>query len=224
MASLEDSMKTQLKGARTSSATGYMLANPAYARDVWNNSQFDQGTAYTNAAARSGVVNTAGYKAIPTNAESNAQRSTRGTSAMNTGTGHAGPFPNMPAPSRGYTVWSGQRFRTAGDMWKSTGWRSQLTQSSGPNKAFALGGGGRGQSSEDSTTEVYSTEETRMGTRAWFTDEIWNEAKGKFAQSWAGYKSLGPTDGTPFLNVQQGQMFKRENLNVGFARRVKRGL
>jgi hypothetical protein len=115
------------------------------------------------------------------------------------------------------------RYRVSGDMW-SSGWRGLLTQSSGPNKAFDLGGAGRGQSSADTTKEMYSTEETRMGTRAWFTDEVWNEAKTRFGRTWTGYKSLGPTDETPFLRAELGQMFKQRNPNVGFARRVKRGL
>ena len=221
MGSLEHP-STERKGQRTTTATGYMNANPYYARDVWYNPNFDQGDA--SAAARSGIANVGGYNTIQTQEQVNEQQMTRGTSAMNTGMGHAGAFPHVSTRGGGTPIINNLRFRLAGDKWRSTGWRGQLSVSSGPNKAFGTGAGGRGQSSEDSTKEVYSTEETRRGTRAHFTDEVWNEAKGKFGQTWAGFKDLGGTGGTPHLQAQLGQMFVQTRSNVGFARRVKRGL
>ena len=209
--------------------SGYALANPSYARQAYYDPNFNQGNVFEKgkgsgnlsyAAARSGVVNPAGYGALPTKAEVNARHGE---------TQH--PWAPMGhSNTTGFNARGGRainpmlRFRMSNDMFRSTGWAGLLTQSSGPNKAFALGGAGRGQSSEDTTKEMYRTIETRMGTRAQFTDEVWNAAKTQFGRTWAGYKTMGPTGGTPFLHAQLGQMFKRENPNVGFARRVKRGL
>lgn len=104
-----------------------------------------------------------------------------------------------------------------------SGWAGILSESTGSNKAMSVpGAAGRGQSSEDSTQEMYSTEETRIGTRAQFTDEEWQEDKGKVGRSWAGFRALGSTGSTPHLDAELGQMYERTNPNVGFARR--RGL
>ena len=112
------------------------------------------------------------------------------------------------------------RPRRSGVGERSTGWSGTLTQSTSSNKAFKTpGAAGRGQSSEDSTQEMYSTEETRIGTRAQFTDEEWQEDKGKVARSYAGFKALGSTGTNPHLNAELGQMYQRENQNIGFARR-----
>ena len=203
--------------------TPWQKANASYAKPAWNNRNFNEGNVYTNAAARSGVVNPAGYGEIPTAEEVNAAAHARGITG---GDKHAKQMGHRGIGYRWtYPINRGLRYRIAGDEWRSTGWVSQLTQSSGPNKAFGIpGAAGRGQSSQDSTTAVYSTDETRMGTRAQFTDESWNEVKKSFSQSWAGYKDLGKTGATPHLNAQLGQMYTWNNPNVGFARRVKRGL
>lgn len=213
------STASSAQAAESTRISSYALANPSYAQQVYYNPNFKVGDPKT--AVYSGVANVAGYGKLPTKAEVRARHdpdtkhpwAPMGHS-MQTGFGLGG----------GRTILSGLRFRRSKAINRSTGWIGLLTLSSGPNKAFALGGGGRGQSSEDSTKEVYSTIETRMGTRASFTDETWNEAKGKFAQSWAGFKDLGDTGGTPFLRAELGQMFNRKNPNIGFARRVKRGL
>ncbi len=206
------------RNPRMAVATSYMNANPYYSRQAWYNKQYDQGNKYTNAAARSGVINAGGYKAIQTRAQ-----------AMSSPAAHSRDHAGSPPPAvhgrgRGGISYSGLRLRTSGDIWRSTGWQGLLTQSSGPNKAMDTGASGRGQSSADSTKAVYSTEETRMGTRAAFTDEVWNEAKGKFGQMWTGFRGLENTGGTPHLDAELGQMYVRTNPNVGFARRVKRGL
>jgi hypothetical protein len=70
---------------------------------------------------------------------------------------------------------------------------------------------------------MYSTEETRLGTRAQFTDEEWQEDQGKVARSYAGFKKLGSTGTQPHLDAELGQMYEREDPNTGFARRSKRG-
>lgn len=115
------------------------------------------------------------------------------------------------------------RFRRSDKSWRSTGWAGNLTTATSANKALEVpGANGRGQSSEDSTTEMYKTIETTLGARSSFTDETWNEAKSKFAQSWAGWKELGDTGKQPYLDASLGQMFEEENTNVGFARRVQR--
>lgn len=206
-------------GEDTTRISSYALRNPSYAQQAYYDPNFTGGD--LRAAVYSGVANVGGYGRLPTKQEVRARHdpdtkhpwAPMGHSDQ-TGFGRGG----------GRTIWSGLRFRISQVFNRSTGWVGLLTQSSGPNKAFALGGGGRGQSSEDSTKEVYSTIETRMGTRASFTDETWNEAKGKFAQSWAGFKALQNTGGTPYLRTELGQMFHRKNPNTGFARRVKRGL
>lgn len=225
-------------GENTTHISSYMLANPSYAKQVYYNSGYDQGNVYvkvggsgtlSRAAAYSGVVTPSRYRAIETKEQVNARLHKDRHSGLGMGGRHpGGPFGHSDAT--GFNIKGGRpinpmlRFRRSQTSMRSTGWVGQLTLSAGPNKAFALGGGGRGQSSEDSTKEVYSTIETRMGTRAAFTDESWNEAKGRFGQSWAGYKDLQSTSGSPHLRADLGQMFIRENPNVGFARRVKSGL
>lgn len=190
--------------------------NPFYAEQAWNTPSYQTGNVYTDAAIRSGVVNRGGYGAAPTQAELNARAQT-GSSR------HAGFMGHIAGSGGGgRVIHSMLRFRRSGIENRSTGWKGLLTQSTGPNKSFGLGGSGRGQSSEDSTKEMYSTIETRMGTRAQFTDETWNEAKTKFGRTWAGYKRLGSTGNNPYISSGLGRMYKRENTNVGFARRVKR--
>ena len=211
--------------------SGYGYANPAYARQAYYATNFDQGNVFnygggsenlSYAAARSGVVQVAGYSAIQTAAEVNARLHAKPSRRQPLGMGHSNT--TGFGFRSGVVINSMTRLRMTGNIWRSSGWRGLLTQSLSSNKAFSTGAGGRGQSSEDSTTEVYSTQETRMGTRAAFTDEVWNEAKGKIGQTWAGFNALGQTGGTAFLPAQLGQMYVRENPNVGFARRVKRGL
>ncbi len=99
---------------------------------------------------------------------------------------------------------------------QETGWMSLLSQSISSNK----GPEGVGQSSEDSTQEMFSTQETRLGTRAQFSNEEFNEGTGKFGSSWAGYKPLSPYAMNPHWDSKLTQMFKTENENVGFARRA----
>ncbi len=107
-----------------------------------------------------------------------------------------------------------------GRRWRQTttehGWSDMLTQSISSNK----GPGGKGQSSEDSTLERYSTQETRLGTRAQFTNEEFNEGTSKFGRTWAGYKPLSPHAMNPHFDSKLTQMFKTENDNIGFARRA----
>ena len=115
------------------------------------------------------------------------------------------------------------RFRRSKVSERSGGWNGILTQSLGSNKAIGVPGArGRGQSSEDSTKEMYSTEETRIGTRAQFTDEEWQEGTQKWGRSWAGFKELGKHSQNPHLRTQLGTMYKPENQNIGFARRNTR--
>ena len=74
----------------------------------------------------------------------------------------------------GYDSGRTERFRNA---YKSTGWKYQLTQSSGPNK----GPHGFSQSSIDSTKEVYTTEETRFNKPGIYdTNEKWNNKTKRF--------------------------------------------
>ena len=213
------STASSAQAAEDTSISSWELANPSYAQQSLYNPNFNEGDA--SAAVYSGVANVGGYGRLPTK-EGVRARHDPDTKHPYRPLGHADE--TGFGLGGGRAIWSGLRFRRSQVFNRSTGWVGLLMLSSGSNKAFALGGGGRGQSSEDSTKEVYSTIETRMGTRASFTDETWNEAKGKFAQSWAGFKELPNTGGTPFLRPELGQMFQRENPNIGFARRVKRGL
>ncbi len=250
--------------------------NPYYAGTGGIQYGYQAGNQYTNAAIRSGVVNTGGYLNLsPLGFGAMGQQGVRQTgvkkdwrsvaSNVNTGTpydylgnvqrqrgdiglgwvmmgalafpGQAftpkyspklGIRPNdlsmfMQDLGHGGVSFSTNRYRRSNINLRSTGWQGNLTQSTGSNKAMDTGASGRGQSSEDSTQEVYSTDETRQGTRAQFTDETWNSSKGKFGQSWAGYKKLEDTGSNPFLQAELGRMYKRENTNIGFARRVKTG-
>ena len=203
-----------------------MENNPTYAKQAWYNTNFDQGNVFAKgkgsgnlsyAAARSGVVNVGGYAAL---SDEPAQVK-RGFSGFED---PGAMLAHMPPSAGGGTTHSMLRFRRSGVDNRSTGWRGLLTQSSGSNKAFMLGGAGRGQSSEDTTKDTtkerYSTIETRMGTRAQFTNEVWDEAKASFGRTWVGFKELSGAGGTPFLNANSSQMFIRTNQNVGFARRA----
>jgi hypothetical protein len=112
---------------------------------------------------------------------------------------------------QGY-VPEGRRYRNGR---RETGWSTMLSRSITSNKAV----GGVGQSSEDSTQEVYSTQETRLATRAEFTNEQFNAEAGKFGRTWAGFKPLSTHSLNPHFDSKLGQMFKTENANTGFARR-----
>ena len=111
---------------------------------------------------------------------------------------------------------TGLRDRRVGQSQRETGWMDLLSQSISSNK----GPEGKGQSSEDSTLERYSTQETRLGTRAQFTNEEFNEGTSEFGRTWAGYKPLSPHAMNPHFDSKLTQMFKTENANVGFARRA----
>jgi len=247
------------------SSASYMKSwwanNPYYASTAGQNYNFQAGNQYTDAAARSGVVNTGGYlnvspeaRGIPKNAytRANPRNSSnvpydylgnvkKQKGDVNLGlvlmggyqfpgqafsperdkTGRFGPNALtrwMIAQGAGGVSTNNLRYRQSAIDNRSTGWRGLLTQSPGPNKAI----GGRGQSSQDSTREMYSTIETRLGTRAQFTDEAWQEEGAKYGRSWAGFKALPDTGGSPHLMAELGQMYKRTDPNVGFARRVQR--
>ena len=109
----------------------------------------------------------------------------------------------------------GRRFRRSGGKYRDRGWEGTLSQSMSSNK----GPGGFGQSSEDSTVERYSTQETRMGTRAIFTDEEFDEETKKFGRTWAGFRPLSTHSRNPHFNSALGQMFQSKNTDTGFARR-----
>ena len=95
---------------------------------------------------------------------------------------------------------------------REVGWMASLSQAlSYPTEP--------GQSSEDTTEEMYSTQETRLGTRAQFTNEEFNEGTGKFGRTWAGYRPLSPHALNPHFDSKLTQMFTTKNDNVGFARR-----
>ncbi len=111
---------------------------------------------------------------------------------------------------------SGLRSRKYGDRFRDKGWQATLTRSTTSNK----GPGGYGQSSEDSTMEMYSTRETRLGKSVHFTDEEFDEETKKFGRSWAGYRRLASHGSNPHYDSSLGQMFVRGNVNVGEARRV----
>lgn len=229
--------------------------NPFYAQHVnWAFSTRDN--TRTDAAARSGVVKTAGYH--------NTTPEARGFSANNP-MNWASPvrkdtaydqFGNVPKQRgdvqlglvlMGGFQFPGQAFspaRMKSGMWSANplalwlkskgragyspanvrdrtykqerGWTTQLSQSLTSNKAP----GGTGQSSVDSTVEMYSTQETRLGTRAYFTDEEWNAGTGKYGRSWAGFRPLQTHALNPHFDSMLAPMFKKENPNVGAARRV----
>ena len=101
---------------------------------------------------------------------------------------------------------------------RERGWSPMLSQALSSNKAP----GGVGQSSVDSTVEMYSTQETRLGTRAYFTDEEWNEGTQRYGRSWAGFRPLQTHASNPHFDSMLAPMFKRENPNTGFARRAPR--
>ncbi len=112
---------------------------------------------------------------------------------------------------RGYSP-EGRRSR---NYRRETGWSTMLSQSISSSK-------GVGQSSEDTTEEMYSTQETRLGTRAYFTDEEVDANTGKMGRTWAGFKPLSTHAMNPHFDSKLGQMFKTESPNVGFARRTLR--
>ena len=263
------------------STSGYINSwaanNPYYAANAANSYEFNLGNQHSNAAIRSGVVQTAGYNNVsprgygPSDGYGGTLTGVNSWQSQN----RANPRNSSSAPydqlgnvkkqggdiNLGLVLMGGYQFpgqamspvrdkngnwgdnalvkflkaqgsggvtnpnlrrRWGYDMGRSRGWVGNLTYSAGPNKAFANGSGGRGQSSEDSTQEMYSTLETRLGTRAQFTDEAWQEKGAKFGRSWAGYKPMGQTSGNPHLNAQLGQMYNENNPNVGGARRVQR--
>jgi hypothetical protein len=104
---------------------------------------------------------------------------------------------------------------------RERGWTTQLSHSISSNKAP----GGLGQSSRDSTEEMYSTQETRLGTRAHFTEEELNKDTGEFGRTWAGFKPLSVHAMNPHYDAKLGQMFKTESVTeTGFARRTTRRL
>jgi len=88
---------------------------------------------------------------------------------------------------------------------RERGWETTLSQSIGSNK-------GTGASSLDTTIARYSTQETRLGTRATFADR----------RTWEGWRPLSSYRMNPHFNSRLGQMFQTENTNTGFARRVTR--
>jgi hypothetical protein len=59
-----------------------------------------------------------------------------------------------------------------------------------------------------------------LGTRAYFTDEEWNAGTGKYGRSWAGFRPLQTHALNPHFDSMLAPMFKKENPNVGAARRV----
>ncbi len=230
--------------------------NPYYASHV--NWAFDTtDTTRSNAAARSGVVQTAGYNNVtpqdqgidPNNPRNWASPVRRGTAYDRLGNvnkqkgdinlglvlmgGYQFPGQSM-VPERdalgffganplarwlnaqGTGGYSPMNLRARNMANKETGWNVQLSQSISSNKAP----GGVGQSSEDSTIERYSTQETRMGTRAFFTDEELDEETKKFGRTWAGFKPLRANLPNPHFDSALGQMFKTDNPNVGAARRA----
>jgi hypothetical protein len=238
--------------------------NPFYAGTAGYNYNYQAGNQYTNAAARSGVVNVGGYINLhPANRGIGIDPSTMANPrnsphvpydqfgyvkqqkgdvelALVLMGGYGMPGQAL-MPTRGkdgrfeaneFSKWLIRqgaggitlpytRYRRSGVEHRSTGWQGILSTSNSSNKAYSLGGSGRGQSSEDSTVARYSTEETRLGTRAQFTDEEWQEEGAKYGRSWAGFKTLPDTGKNPYLQAELGTMYKRENPNVGFARRVK---
>lgn len=107
---------------------------------------------------------------------------------------------------------SGMRAR---NQVRERGYTDFLSQSISSNKAP----GGVGQSSRDTTQEMYSTQETRLGTRAIFTSEEIDKETGKYGRTWAGYRPLSAHAMNPHFDSKLGQMFKTENPNIGFARR-----
>lgn len=116
----------------------------------------------------------------------------------------------------GYDSGRTERFR---NPYKSTGWKYQLTQSSGPNK----GPHGFSQSSLDSTQEVYTTEETRFNKPGIYdTNEKWNSKTKRFERQWKGWKNLKVSKRWKHYTLSTATMFGAENKDVGAARRAKR--
>jgi hypothetical protein len=228
--------------------------NPFYAPHVnWAFSTADN--TRTDAAARSGVVQTAGYnniapqdRGLDPNDPMNWASPTRSGSSydrfgnvnkqvgdvqlglvlmggfqfpgqafmperLKSGLFGANPLARwMNKQGTGGVSQSGRRGR---NTQRETGWGAHLSRSITSNK----GPGGVGQSSVDSTVEMYSTRETRLGTRAYFTDEEWNAGTQKYGRSWAGFRPLQTHALNPHFDSKL-TMFKGENTNTGAARRV----
>jgi hypothetical protein len=229
--------------------------NPFYAAHV-NYAFSTADNTRTNAAARSGVVQTAGYtnvapenRGISANDPMNWASPTRSGSSydrfgnvnkqvgdLNLGLVLMGgnQFPGQAfMPERGKSGifsanylarWMNKQgtggYSPSGLRARNTrregGWGPVLSQSLTSNKAP----GGVGQSSIDSTVEMYSTQETRLGTRAYFTDEEWNAGTKKYGRSWAGFKPLMTHSLDPHFDSKLAPMFKRESPDGGAARRV----
>ena len=77
---------------------------------------------------------------------------------------------------------------------------------------------GYGQSSMDTSTERYSTKETRLGQ---YNEAMYNEDIGKDEMSKKGFKTLHVDTVAPKgLKAQLAQMYKYKDPNVGYARRA----
>lgn len=201
-------------------------------------------TTRTNAAVRSGIVQTAGYqRASPAYSpdvpydRSRSVKKQKG--AIDLGLvlmggyqfsgqtftptmGKGGLFVANPLTRwmnrQGKGGYSPMNVRARNRYYKDIGWVGVLSQSLDPNK----GPQGYGQSSEDATIERYSTQETRMGTRATFTDEEFDEETKKYGRTWAGYRPLSTHSKNPHFDSALSQMYKSQKTNVGFARRTQR--
>jgi hypothetical protein len=113
---------------------------------------------------------------------------------------------------------SGLRYRnTGGGISDSTrGWKSTLTQSTGPQK----GQGGQSYSSVDLVSAMYATKETMAGANPYNTDE--RLSGDKFSSNLEGYKALARHANSPNYISALGNMYKEDTTVTGDARRVKR--
>ncbi|KKM11019.1 hypothetical protein LCGC14_1721490 [marine sediment metagenome] len=108
------------------------------------------------------------------------------------------------------------------NKYKSRGWSFQLSQSSGPNKSPH----GVAQSSLDTTTEKYTTAETRYGVGGVYNrKEQWNESTRKFERQWKGWKDLKINNTWKHYKLNRAPMFKEQKvagIDTGAARRAER--
>jgi len=108
----------------------------------------------------------------------------------------------------------GRNTGTSIGQMSTRGWKSQLSQSEGPQK----GQGGVGQSSIDSTNEMYMTKETARGHNMYDTDEKLNENK-EFGRDWAGWNNLPLHEDRPNYLTGLGNMYKEGTQPSGYSKR-----
>ncbi len=122
----------------------------------------------------------------------------------------------------GYISPHTERYR---NKYRSMGWRSQLTQSEGPNKAPH----GIAQSSLDTTLARYATIETKYLNPGFHdSNEKWDPETKKWERQWKGWKQLKVHNRWKHYTPLSARMFKEkeqdDNEGKGSSRRFVRSI